>query len=74
MYIYIYIYTRFFGRASRGLESFKSYRFNVVSVGDVRPRPCRWYSWDIEEYTDSRWHPSGPIVSCCCVHYVAGPL
>ena len=66
----MYTHTRFFGRASRGLESFKSYRFHVVSVGDVRPRPCRRCSWDIEAYTDSRLHPSRPIVTCSCVHYL----
>ena len=74
IYMYTHIYTRVFGLASRGLESFKSYRFNIVSVGDVRPRSSRWYSWDTEEYTESRWYPSGPIASCCCVHSLFGPL
>ena len=39
-YIYIHIYTMFIGRASRGLESFKAYRFNI-SVGDAWPRAFR---------------------------------
>ena len=61
MYIYICIYiysTRCIGR-SRGLESRKAHKLNVVSNGDVMQTVCRGDIWDIGGYTDRRWHTGG---------------
>ena len=39
VFTYLYVNTRFIGRASRRLESSKTYRFDIVSVGDVKSKP-----------------------------------